>query len=433
MRPLLAAILLVAAAQAQDVRRISIIHSNDLHARLLPDGDGMGGWARVLTLANRERQGCGHCVYVNAGDLVQGTPVSTLYKGVPLYEIAKLFRFDVASLGNHEFDYGPEQVSRFVKTANFPLVTANVVNNAGELITGRGYIIKNVNGLRVAFIGGVMTNLFTDLQPGGHSGPWKTLPIVDTVRELSEKLRPEVDLIVVVAHIFQREGSAIIREAPAVSVVIEGHTHDGREELEVVDNRVAAGCKGYGVELCRLNLEFDRDQHKLVSWNWKRMPVVAAEIPPEPKMQRLIDKWERRVSAVVDVKIAHTDRDWNRGQLAQLFAQAFRDEMQADFSTYGSVRDEIKRGTVLARHIWNAIPFDNEMMVATVPGSQVPAYFRKGQTLDPTRQYKIALDGFVATNESSIERLGLAGIKFHRINRLGRDVVIDWIKKKKTF
>ena len=92
-----------------------------------------------------------------------------------------------------------------------------------------------------------------------------------------------------------------------------------------------------------------------------------------------------------------------------------------------------KDGTVLARHIWNAIPFDNVMMVATVPGSRVPPALRGGRAVDPDRPYRIALDAFVATNQASVERLGLAGIEFQRTNRLARDVVIDWIRKKKTF
>jgi 2',3'-cyclic-nucleotide 2'-phosphodiesterase (5'-nucleotidase family) len=59
-----------------------------------------------------------------AGDLVQGTPVSTIFHGLPVYEVANLFGFDAATLGNHEFDYGWMQVRKFIQTANYPMVTA---------------------------------------------------------------------------------------------------------------------------------------------------------------------------------------------------------------------------------------------------------------------------------------------------------------------
>ena len=87
---------------------------------------------------------------------MQGTPVSTIYQGLPVYEIANQMGIDVSTLGNHEFDYGWKQILTFVKVAKFPVVSANVENDKGALLTGKGYAIKNVGGLRVAVIGVLM-------------------------------------------------------------------------------------------------------------------------------------------------------------------------------------------------------------------------------------------------------------------------------------
>ncbi|MBL8221107.1 MAG: hypothetical protein JNL62_17870, partial [Bryobacterales bacterium] len=86
------ALALVAAAQ--DVRKVTILHSNDLHARLLPDNNQLGGFAHLATTVRNERKGCTGCLYVHAGDLVQGTPVSTLFKGTPAYQVANKLKFD---------------------------------------------------------------------------------------------------------------------------------------------------------------------------------------------------------------------------------------------------------------------------------------------------------------------------------------------------
>src|SRR5450432_2155741 len=110
------------------VRQLSIIHTNDLHARLLPDSHNLGGFAQVASVIRRQRERCDHCLTLNAGDLVQGTQVSTLFKGSPVYEIANLFGFDASTLGNHEFDYGWEQTKHFLEIAKFPTVTSNVVD-----------------------------------------------------------------------------------------------------------------------------------------------------------------------------------------------------------------------------------------------------------------------------------------------------------------
>src|SRR5262245_34672365 len=91
--------------QAQTIHDITIFHFNDLHARLTPDND-RGGFAHLATLLKQERGAVRNSLTLYGGDLVQGTPVSTLFKGVPIFEIANGLKIDVACLGNHEFDYG---------------------------------------------------------------------------------------------------------------------------------------------------------------------------------------------------------------------------------------------------------------------------------------------------------------------------------------
>ena len=109
---LLAAILCaVAAAAGAQTRPLTILHTNDLHARLLPLEDGRGGFAALAALIRQERAGCRWCLLVNAGDLVQGSPVSTIYRGLPVYKIANLFGYDASTIGNHDFDYGWERAA----------------------------------------------------------------------------------------------------------------------------------------------------------------------------------------------------------------------------------------------------------------------------------------------------------------------------------
>src|ERR1022692_160050 len=106
-RRLLALLLFAIATRAQEVRPLTILHSNDLHAHLLPDRRG----------------------------------------------------FDVSTLGNHEFDYGWQRIQDFVKTARFPIVSANVVNDQGGLLAGKPYVIKTAGGIRVAVIGLLLGDL----------------------------------------------------------------------------------------------------------------------------------------------------------------------------------------------------------------------------------------------------------------------------------
>src|SRR5689334_25357516 len=84
------------------IRTLTILHVNDLHARLLPLENRHGGFAYLASLIRREREKCADCILLNAGDVAQGTPVSTIFHGLPVFEVANLLGIDAACLGNHD-------------------------------------------------------------------------------------------------------------------------------------------------------------------------------------------------------------------------------------------------------------------------------------------------------------------------------------------
>src|ERR1700674_3288625 len=133
------ALLLCLTPVAAQIKPLTILHSNDLHAHLVPDDRDNGGVARLATEVRKQKAQCPAWLYLNAGDLVQGTPVSTLFHGSPIYEIANLLGFDAATLGNHEFDYGWRRTQEFMRIAHFPVLSANVVDSSGESLTGQPY------------------------------------------------------------------------------------------------------------------------------------------------------------------------------------------------------------------------------------------------------------------------------------------------------
>src|SRR5260221_14571251 len=104
-RRLLAFLLFLPPLVAQ-IKPLTILHSNDLHAHLMPDDRDNGGFARLATEVRRQKGQCAACLYLNAGGLVQGTPGSTLFHGSPIYQIANLLGLDVSTLGDHDFYYG---------------------------------------------------------------------------------------------------------------------------------------------------------------------------------------------------------------------------------------------------------------------------------------------------------------------------------------
>src|ERR1700730_7374840 len=168
---------LACAPLAGEIRSLTILHTNDLHARLMPLDNHHGGFAYLATVIRRERADCKDCILLNAGDLAQGTPVSTIFHGLPVFEIANLLGFDAGTLGNHDFDYGWMQARKFIQTSTYPIVASNVAGVNGQLFAPKPYLILNVNGLRVAVIG-AMTDDLKSLSTPKILQQWHTLPVV---------------------------------------------------------------------------------------------------------------------------------------------------------------------------------------------------------------------------------------------------------------
>ena len=423
--------LFVQIAPAADaVRSLTILHTNDLHARLTPLHSGQGGFAQLAAAIRHERETCGSCLLLNAGDLVQGSPVSTIFHGVPVYQIANLFGFDAATLGNHEFDYGWQAAQKFIGIAQYPIVCANVVDDEDKLMAPKPYVILKANGVRVAVIGAMMQDLEHMTTPKTR-GPWRVLPVLETVRRYVEEVRAKSDIIVLLAHITTSEEDDVLRWIPEIPITITGHDHRGLGTAMKLDGRVVVRVKGYGEELGRLDLRVDVGKKKLVSWDWKQIPIEASGAVAED-MDREVKHWEAEVTKAVDTPIGESTRHLRRSDVKLLVERAMAEEVHADFAfvNSGGLRDELPQGPLLARHIWNIMPFDNIVVITRIKGSDVPAPLAKGRPIDPNREYTLASTDFTAANQSP--ELGATNLKFTTDGPLLRDLLIEWIKKQKV-
>lgn len=417
-----------------ETQTLTILHTNDLHARLLPDDRGRGGFAYVATVIRQERAGCRRCVYLDGGDLVTGTPISTMFRGIPIFEIANSIGLDAFTLGNHDFDYGWQQVARFRETARFPVLSANIFGPDGKTIADATHLVVRVGGLRLGIIGAIMGNLRACCLTAQTAGPIRVEPVVDSVRRIARQIAGDTDVVVVLGHLLPSEGEAILREIPEVHVVVEGHSHGGISEMDQFDGRVRVAVRGGGVEVGRLDVELDTQTRKLRSAKWSKLPVVAAALQPASDVADLVRKWEDRVSATLDRPLAEARRDFGQTDVMKLIEQAMRDEMGADIAAMnrGGVRDHLPKGVVRERAIWNIMPFDNLMMTARVKGSEVPPQLSRGATLDPEKEYVIAVHDFSVGNEALRREFGIEGIAFTPTDRKLRQLLVDWVRKKRV-
>jgi 2',3'-cyclic-nucleotide 2'-phosphodiesterase (5'-nucleotidase family) len=432
LRRSLALALLACSSLAAEIRTLTILHLNDVHAQLTPTPRG-GGFAYLASVIRHERANCTDCLLLNAGDLVQGSPVSTLFHGLPVYEIANLFGFDAATLGNHEFDYGWLQVRKFIQTAKYPIVTSNLANAAGDPFTSKPYVILTVNKLRVAVIGAMTEELSTLTNPNSV-GDWHTLPVVAAVRKYAAEVRGKADLIVLLAHIDGSEERTFLESVPEVPVIITGHLHSGLKQPMNQDGRVLVRVRSSGVELGRLDLKVDTETKKLASFAWKTIPVDPTKTEPAADVAAQVDKWEKQVTAIVDRPLAVSNRAFTSREVKGLIERAIREETGADFAfmNAGGVRTSLPKGQLLERNIWDIMPFDNVIVVGTFKGKDLPAVVVGDRKIEPDRDYTLAVSDFTAANQATDENLRTTGLKFDHQIGLMRDMLIDWFRKKKV-
>jgi 2',3'-cyclic-nucleotide 2'-phosphodiesterase (5'-nucleotidase family) len=432
---LLALALLAPVAGAGDdgepeVRELTILHFNDLHARLAPDDRGRGGVARLAEAIRRERAGSPEALVLDAGDLITGTPVSTIYRGVPIYDIANKVGVDVSTLGNHEFDHGWEQVRGFRDEADFPIVSTNVVRDAGGWLADAPAVIEEVNGVRVAVIG-VLTTDLPRLVRSRHIGPWRVTPVVDAVRARIAEIGDDADLMLVLGHLNEVEEAALLAEVPEMDLCVSGHPHGGLAEPKRVDGRLLVRVRSYGRELGRLDLKVDPERKVVVDWTWKAIPIDAS-IPEHPEVARTIASWETRVSEIVDVPIGRAARHFDTEEVRALVERAMVEQLDGVDLAYvnlGGIRDVIPAGPLLARQIWNVMPFDNRVVIGSFPGDRLPGFLARGKPVDPERTYRVATIDFL---ESVWKASGPQGLEFPEVGPDLRELIIAWVRKQEV-
>lgn len=413
------------------IRGLTILHTNDIHARISPTREGLGGLAYLAAALEHERAASEASLYLDAGDIVQGTPVSSIYEGVPVYSLMNGLKPDALCVGNHEFDYGWRRIYDYLKVSRYPMFCANLVDSHDALLTPPPYVIREVNGIRVAIIGLIMESL-AQLTYDYNLGPWRALPLVETARKYIRLAKADnAQLIIGLAHVFPREEALLLAELPEMHLIVSGHDHGGMKTILRDGNRMVVRTRPFGAELGRVDIRFDLATNQVVDLDWRRFPIIAAEIEPDRAVAREVAFWEAKVSKMVDREIGVSRTAYTRFQMKDVVERAMRETLGVDFAfvNRGAVRAGLVVGKIRERDIWDALPFGNRIVLGKIPGNRIPESIRGSQTLDPDRVYSVATLDYVAANQREI---GTEGLEFPEPGPYVRELMIDWVIERKV-
>lgn len=374
----LPAVLLAATfASAREVP-LTVLYTTDLHGHILADPtkkEANGGLLRCATLISRVRAQEKNVLLLDDGDTIQGSAESLPTDGHVMLRALDWLRYDAWCLGNHDFDWGTPLLTNLIRAAKVPVLAANI---APELPQVQPFIIKEVDGLRVAIVGLTHPQIpkWTRAELlGGYKFP----ALVDTLAKVLPAVRTErPDIMLLLVHDglrFTGDTSTngihtVAKRFPEFDAILGGHLHEvvvappGLNTLYL-----EAGC--HGNALGRVDLVFDTVQRKVVR---RAAAVLSASnaVPESAELKSLLrrdlartEKYLKEPVGSAAAAIPVTSKTHGQSALQQLLAQAIAEKVQATVVLHGVLSDSgLAAGEITVCDVWRIVPYENRIGVA---------------------------------------------------------------------
>lgn len=386
-----------------------ILHTNDVHGqiRAIPDPRSkegtprlVGGYQELVQAIDEERAQVAHSALVDAGDWWQGTPEGTLSAGRCSVELMNAAGYDLATLGNHDFDAGPAALLDLLRLARFPVLGANVsaADESSAVAVGIEGLVRTapvlfrVGDFVVAFAGLVteetpritsaraLEGLFVAPEipaakiaramvrlPKDRDGT----PAAEATRSLG---RDDADALVFVNHCARDRNVALARAIPDVDVVIGGHFHaEALPEGVVVPSTGAlvaqAGATTRALGIVRL--EIDPVARRIVRKSARLRPIEGKPDLVVPRIAPIVARYEAEVAERMNVDVADVPAPLGRspdlerpGPLGAWVCAAMLATTGADVAVHnqGGLRADLPAGRARVREFFQVSPFGNRVV-----------------------------------------------------------------------
>jgi len=359
--------------------RLTFLQFNDHYVLEPADREGQkGGMARIATLVARTRAESPHTLLALGGDTISPSIMSTFLRGQQMIAAWNQLGLDVASFGNHEFDFGPATLLDRMRESRFVWVSSNVTDRA----TGRPFggarfthVIER-GGVSVGFFGLTVPDTAQTSSPG--SGVAFGEPIGAARAAVTTLTAARVPIVVAVTHQDMPADEQMARTVPGIALVLGGHEHDPLEN--VVGDTLITKAGADGVFVVRIDLQVTREG-KVLGRQHRFIPITP-ELPAEPAMAALVARYQAMLSAALDVRIGATrvPLDARNGllrtretNLGNYVADVIRARLQADVAVMngGGIRGNqiLAPGPLTRRDVNTVLPFLNVLVKLEVPGS----------------------------------------------------------------
>lgn len=427
---------------------INLMAINDTHGALYTNSDNMG-FEKVNNLIKSLEKDNEYIKIAN-GDIFQGSYISNINYGRPLVEVLNLMKFDAVVIGNHEFDWGIEEIAKYADNnsdngeANFPFLASNIIdNNTGKTLPWtKEYTIVERDGYKVGIIGAIGAGLESSIAADMIEG-YSFVDPLPIIKRLSSELRTNLqcDLVIVAIHEYSTTTNyqiANLKNDSRVDAIICGHTHEKIKE-EIIRN------DDYSIPVIQSltknnsvgTITFNFDNKKLDNATSKHYSPSSYQ--DDEEVLTFFNNYKEQIEAGERV-IAYTPQYLSRNDIGQEMTTAMMEAYDVDVAIINTagVRGDIKTGDIKVRNVYDVFPFNNKIVLTTLNGSDIKRlYSEHGQYLyfnsdfyshniEYNQTYTIATIDFVYTNPYyySIFTNDIT----NELNTLMRDVFINYLE-----
>ncbi|MEZ5339776.1 MAG: 5'-nucleotidase C-terminal domain-containing protein [bacterium] len=381
------------AAQAQtQSRNVSILYTGDTQGHLTSfyydSKKPVGGIAkRSIYFAEKRRHSDMVWLTLDSGDAISGTPLSNAFEGWLDIEAMNRLKYDAMCLGVHEFDYGVERLRAVLGKAQFPVLSANIVNAATGETFVKPYVILERDGLRIAIFGLTTAEIDDQLPPEKFSG-LQVLDPIATAEKLVPQLAAQSDIIIALTHLGIDEDIRLSSKLQDIDVIVGGMSHSELQVPMKVGRTLIVHDGEYGRNVGLLKLAF---QQTGADWENKYFDSLLEPMAGKwvensdmvdwlAEFQSQLGERMSRVAGSSSQRFSNLKIYSSETELGNYVCDVLRQRSGADVSLLPAAffRGDIEQGDVTLADLYTALPYDHYGMVLTVSGAELIQILSEG-------------------------------------------------------
>ena len=396
-----------------------IVHTNDVHGRIVAGEDGSMGYAKLDTLLKEARTAFPDILLLDAGDTLHGTNLANMFEGQTVLEIMDMLGYDAMVPGNHDFNYGYERLAEAAEwaedNASFRILGANITDEDGYMLL-QPYQIFDYNGFKVCVLGLSTPDTKTKSHPKNTEGiEFLHQAVIDNAQYAIDLAHEYADFVIVLGHMgVVPDGESgitseyICENLDGIDLFIDGHSHTVMDGGEIVNGAMITSTGQYLNNVGIVEVHVDEDNNAeienafLLSAEEVLDPSTGSmlryyginEVPDDPEVDAYVAEKNEELDAILSEVVANIPMDLNgeradvrtrKTNLSKLICEAMTAESGADFTIMngGGIRASLKAGPVTLGDINNVLPFTNTITVCRITPAGIYAALEHGYSLLP--------------------------------------------------